>query len=388
QALVNADIALTSADAVTVSLSYAEATALTASDGSALLAANVDTLEATMTGAEAKALTEDQIAALAASGISVIDLSDEAVLLTSSQVKAFSSAGISFSDDDTVTQHAAPQLATDVATVAENKTAKVAVLANDAAFDDYDLSVTSAVVTSGDGVVTIANDGSLSVTYTGADIDGSKKATVKVTYMATDGVETAQSTLTVTFTAVTEPLTGSAKADKITGSSLNEVIRGLGGNDTLSGQGGVDTIYGGAGNDRLFGDAGNDVLKGDDGNDRLAGGAGADDLYGGSGADVFVFSKLSDTGASKAKADAVMDFRHAQKDVIDLSDLDANAKRSGDQDFDFIGSDKYSKTPGELRLDGDKSGYYLHGDVNGDGKDDFVIEIHSTKKLAASDFDL
>jgi Ca2+-binding RTX toxin-like protein len=387
-ALIDNAIALTSGDAVTVAFSYSEAKALSTSQGAALLAAKVDTLEANMTGAQAKALTSSQIAAMGASGISMIDLSDNAALLTSVQVKALSAAGIEFDSGDTISVHAAPKLVADTATVAESKTAKVAVLANDTVYDSYELSVSKATVTSGSGVVTIGSDGKLSVRYTGADIDGSEKATVKVSYSATDGVETTKSTLTVTFTAVTEPLVGTDKANKINGSSWDEVIKGLGGADVLHGKGGADTIYGGDGNDRLYGDAGNDVLKGDAGKDRLVGGAGADDLYGGSGADVFLFSSLSDLGKTKAKADEIMDFRHSQGDIIDLSDIDANTKRSGDQDFTFIGTDKYSKTAGELRIDGDKSGYYLHGDINGDGKDDFIIEIHSTTKLVKSDFDL
>lgn len=388
QALLDRKVALTAADAVTVSLSYAEANALSASQAAALKAANVDTIEAVMTGAQTKALTTSHIAALGARGIDEIDLSNNAVLLTSAQSKAFAAAGIDFASDDKISVHAAPKLVADSVTVAENKTAKVSVLSNDTVFDGYDLSVTKAEISSGKGVATIGKDGTLSVRYAGPDIDGSAKAVVKVTYTATDGVETSRSTLTVTFTAVTEPLIGTAKADKINGGSWDDVIKGLGGNDILHGNGGADKIYGGDGADRLFGDAGNDLLKGDAGNDRLDGGAGVDKLYGGSGADVFVFSKLSDLGKTKATADAVMDFRHSQHDIIDLSDIDANSKRSGNQDFDFIGSDKYSKTAGELRIDGDKSAYFLHGDVNGDGKDDFIIEIHSTTKLVKSDFDL
>lgn len=361
QAFMAAGLPLSADNAVTVTLTYAESTFLTKSEGAALLSANVDRLEAVMTAAQAKALTTSRITELSAAGVQTIDLSDNAALLTAAQSKAFTAAGIAFAADDTISVHAAPKLVADTATAAENKTAKIAVLANDAAFDGFSLSVSTATVTSGNGAVTIGGDGALSVRYTGADIDGSAKATVKVNYTATDGAESAQSTLTITFTAVTEPLIGTNKGETITGGVWNDVIKGLGGDDTLLGGGG---------------------------NDRLEGGAGADDLQGGGGADVFVFTRVSDLGKTRLTADTVLDFRRSQDDVIDLSELDANTKRAGRQDFDFIGSDKYSRTAGELRVDGDKSAYFLHGDVNGDGKDDFLIEIHSKTKLVRSDFDL
>ncbi len=53
------------------------------------------------------------------------------------------------------------------------------------------------------------------------------------------------------------------------------------------------------------------------GNDRLNGGAGLDILYGGDGADTFIFEAAS----AYADTDRIMDFRYAQGDVIDISDL-------------------------------------------------------------------
>jgi serralysin len=109
---------------------------------------------------------------------------------------------------------------------------------------------------------------------------------------------------------------------------------------TTSGARGVgnaaaNTLVGGAGPDQLRGLAGGDVLWG---------GAGADRLVGGLGADVFVFRDARDSaGAAQDRivaGDGAVAFERAGAaggDVIDVSGIDANLARSGDQDFGFGG---------------------------------------------------
>jgi len=366
-------IGFSGADAITVKLTLSEARALSATSGAALIAAGVDRLEIDATPEEIKALTVAQIAALGSAGIDAVDLEPDSVVLSADQIAAFRNAGIAFAGDDTVSEHAAPTLVGDTATAREGATAKVDVLANDAAHDGLSLSIQGAAITSGHAAVTVNSDGTLSVTYTGADLTAKQSAAVTVHYTASDGLLTAGADLVVTFSGVdARPATiiGTAKADKLVGTAAGETIKGLAGADVLLGKGGNDVIQGGAGADRI------------------TGGLGFDDLYGGSGKDRFVFTSVKELGVSKSSTDEIFDFSHKQHDIIDFETIDANTRRGGDQDFTFIGTNAFHKVAGELRLAGNASGYYVYGDVDGDGKADFVLEVHSATRLVQGDFAL
>src|SRR5262249_39773583 len=105
---------------------------------------------------------------------------------------------------------------------------------------------------------------------------------------------------------------------------------------------GSDTL---AGIENLSGSSLADHLAGDAAANRLAGLAGLDTLTGGGAADTFVFASLSDSGATTAAADIVTDFA-AGTDRMDLLGIDANSSVTGDQAFDFIGSDAFT-APGQ-----------------------------------------
>ena len=395
QIYTGAGISFAADDTVTVNMALSEARSLGSSTGNALRAAGVDTLRINLSPTEIEALTTSQIAALGAAGVNAVDIEPDAVVLSAAQIKAFSTAGITFASDDVVKRHLVPSLKADTATASEHVTAKVSVLANDTVYDGLKLTVKTATVSSGNGKVVINKDGTLSVTYTGADIDASQKATVVINYTANDGIESASSKLTVTFNGVTDTLSGTNGNDTIRGSEAGQTLKGLSGNDTLYGNGGNDTLYGGAGNDALkggngtdvlYGETGNDKLYGDAGNDKLYGGTGLDDLYGGAGADRFVFKSVSELGTTRTATDTIFDFSRSQNDRIDLSMIDANTKLAGNQSFAFIGSGAFSKVAGQLRFDTTGSKHYVYGDVNGDGKSDFVLEVYASMKLVTSDF--
>ncbi len=141
------------------------------------------------------------------------------------------------------------------------------------------------------------------------------------------------------------------------------------GADALSGGQGRDRLDGGDGDDALDGGGGRDVIVGGSGRDALDGGRGADLLIGGAGADVFVFDALADLGLGRG-CDAVRGFRSGS-DQIDLSEIDANLGRGGDQRFRLIEDDDFSGRAGELR----SAGGVLRGDVDGDGVADFAIRL-------------
>jgi Ca2+-binding RTX toxin-like protein len=147
---------------------------------------------------------------------------------------------------------------------------------------------------------------------------------------------------------------GSAGADIILGNDAANVIR-LGAGD--------DRSFGRLGDDILDGGRGDDQIDGGGGDDLIFGGLGADTLRGRSGEDRFAFASASDS--TRDAADLILDFESGI-DRLDLSRIDADATREGDQAFGWR-----SSGPGALSFrDGT-----LSGDVDGDGRADLWIEL-------------
>lgn len=174
-------------------------------------------------------------------------------------------------------------------------------------------------------------------------------------------------------------MSGNVGYDYLMGGDGNDRMWGGKGGDRMLGGQGADRMFGGDGADKLYGNKGYDELRGDGGNDKLYGGAGKDRMWGGDGADRFVFKSVSETGRGK-KADVIFDFESGV-DRLDLSAIDADPARGGDQAFDFLGFDDFSGARGELRL----SNGYLKGDLDGDGRVDFAIRLVDVSELTADD---
>ena len=174
-----------------------------------------------------------------------------------------------------------------------------------------------------------------------------------------------------------ENVEGTADADIIYGTASANSRNGLDGGDVLNGYGGNDTLLSGFGSDHLYG------------------GAGKDRLSGGLDSDRFQYAKVTDSGVTKATRDVITDFAFGGVfgfDIIDLSLIDANTKVAGAQAFDYLNDDSsltpaanFTLTAGELRSIRTVDGNTLEGDVNGDGKADFAIELldpsHATTLL-------
>jgi serralysin len=226
---------------------------------------------------------------------------------------------------------------------------------------------------------------------------------------------TSHRNISIAYNTIIENANGGSARDYLSGNDVANILRGNGGNDVLSGLLGDDTLDGGAGIDQvsyasatagvnvsltntgphttvegtdtfisiegligsdfadvLTGDAGanslaggtgNDTLIGAAGNDSLNGGVGADVLTGGSGSDIFLFGELGFD-------DRITDFVSGT-DKIDLTLIDANANVAGNQAFAWIGNAAFSNVSGQLRYDNG----VLSGDVNGDGRADFTINL-------------
>ena len=236
----------------------------------------------------------------------------------------------------------------DSASVFENATVAIDVLANDDDVDEGSLSLASADTTGLQGTLSFT-DGVFTYDPDGAfdDLNAGEQREVAFTYTVGDGVGgvTEPATVTITVNGVDAPpvveeidgdpwdepvlignldgdeglgtafdggdglafdvdvagsaqVTGSGQSDSITGGAFSDRINGGAGDDTINGGAGVDRIAGnagddvvdgGAGDDFVYGNAGDDQVFGGAGNDRVDGGAGDDLLTGGEGEDVFVY---------------------------------------------------------------------------------------------------
>lgn len=205
---------------------------------------------------------------------------------------------------------------------------------------------------------------------------------------------------------------GGLGADEIYGNGGDDDLYGDDGEDDLFGDDGsddlyggisADELYGGKGDDRLNGEAGDDDLRGDEGNDDLKGGEGNDDLQagagsdkitggigqdraaGGLGADTFLFTSKADSSVG-ARRDVIVDFSVSQRDLLNLAEIDANERSSGNQAFTWLGTRAFTGVAGQLRYFtvSSPSGIVVQGDVNGDRNADFEISILGVGNLSTS----
>ncbi|HWJ93694.1 MAG TPA: Ig-like domain-containing protein, partial [Telluria sp.] len=186
----------------------------------------------------------------------------------------------------------APVAKADAASVLEDGSVDIVVLANDS---DVELDVLSIVL--GDSHSALGSSLSIvdgKVHYV-ADADAfdllaaGQSVTDSFTYSADDGHGGRSAPVTVTVT--------------VREAGDNQSLQGSNKSGTWIDAAGRDTSYaGGNGEDILFGMDGADTLDGGNGKDVLVGGAGIDTLIGGNGADTFVIS--ADSGR-----DIVVDFK-------------------------------------------------------------------------------
>ncbi len=166
----------------------------------------------------------------------------------------------------------------------------------------------------------------------------------------------------------------------------NDALAGTGNGlgNRITGNSGDNLIYGLGGNDILLGDLGNDSLYGGDGSDDLLGGLGADILVGGSGQDIFRYAASDQSGITDDTMDIILDFVSRQ-DRLDLSGIDANTARSGDQAFSriILGSSSTFTSAGQLRFDSTEG--ILYGNTDNDAQAEFAVHLQGVSTLRATD---
>jgi Ca2+-binding RTX toxin-like protein len=190
-------------------------------------------------------------------------------------------------------------------------------------------------------------------------------------------------------------LTGDDGINILRGLGAINSFNGMGGDDIATGADYFDSFRGGGGNDRLDGAAYNDQLMGGAGDDTIIGGAGNDNLYGddfdGSvGADRFVYTSLADTTvtADANLREKILDFSHADGDVVDLGAIDADGDAAnGDTVFTIV-SGAFSGAGAELLITpvGTGRSALVRADVDGDTRTDFLVQISVDASLTAADF--
>lgn len=152
-----------------------------------------------------------------------------------------------------------------------------------------------------------------------------------------------------------ENLVGGRFGDTLSGTGAGNVIEAMGGWDIVRGRGGMDILIGGKGRDKLYGGA-----------DRMR--------------DVFVYETIYDSKIGTNR-DVIYDFESGIDD-IDLTAIDANVLKSGDQAFRFTGPRAAAHSVWTYDIG---RNLLLRGDVNGDARHDFEIEIVNVPALVARD---
>ena len=141
----------------------------------------------------------------------------------------------------------------------------------------------------------------------------------------------------------------------------------------------IESLEGGDLNDQLrLGSAGG-YAWGGKGDDILTAGRAGDWLGGSSGADTFAFLSSAAVGApgDNAARSFIDDFSHAEGDLINFSALGS---------MSFIGTNAFSNEAGQLRYEFVDGNTLIHGDMDGNGQADLMLELNGEINLASDDF--
>lgn len=171
----------------------------------------------------------------------------------------------------------------------------------------------------------------------------------------------------------------------------NDVVLAGAGDDYIDLGADSDRALGGSGKDQIRGFSGNDWIKGEAGNDALNGDTGKDKLSGGEGGDRFIYLIAEDSRVAESGRDVILDFEKGE-DTLWLKSMDASRKNSGNQNFEWIGTQEFSGDAGELRMEvegrGKAAQTIVSADLNGDERADFAFALNGDYDLKPSDFAL
>lgn len=135
-------------------------------------------------------------------------------------------------------------------------------------------------------------------------------------------------------------------------------------------------------NNSITGNSATNRLNGLGGNDTITGNSGKDYLTGGTGADIFKYLRTTDSRPGSNARDLITDYSSAQRDRIDLRQIDASSRASGNQSFRWRSAQRFSGFAGELRY----SSGVIQADINGDKRVDFEIQLSAAPRLSSTSF--
>ncbi len=138
-----------------------------------------------------------------------------------------------------------------------------------------------------------------------------------------------------------------------------------------------------------------DTLTGNGSANRLTGGKGRDALKGSGGKDTFGYRFSAESLPGAANSDVIADFNPGKKstavDKIDLSAIDANTTKGGNQAFTFRGTKAFNGK-GQIRLKLSGKNVIIQGNTGGSSAPEFEIVLKSLAgkiaKITAKDFKL
>ena len=190
-----------------------------------------------------------------------------------------------------------------------------------------------------------------------------------------------------------DKITGNVATNRLHGGAKSDTIAGMDGDDYLFGDTGSDRLEGGTGADHLYGGAQNDTLLGQSGDDILVGGLGRDFLSGGRGRDIFRFGTSLDSpnkGEDTIRVANGTSFEApgaAAGDRIDVSSLDADTTKGGNQAFNWGGTTE--KGTGFIWVTNDAESIIVRGNTDLDASSEFLLRIEThglSLAISAADF--
>ena len=187
--------------------------------------------------------------------------------------------------------------------------------------------------------------------------------TISIVVVASDGSESVSDTFDIVI-------------DETTG----------GGGEDIFGTFSNDTMVGTTASERMFGLLGKDDIFAGDGDDIIYGGSGSDFMWGEAGADTFAFDFARESIWKTNKFDVIMDFNGAEGDMIDLSMIDANVLRFGDQGFVFAGNGDGRAARGQIDYLYSNGDTHLFGYTDRDKAPDFYLRLDGIVDVDASNF--